>query len=68
MHCGNGDQTTSSSADTNITTSDQTQWLLRNGANSAYYYPDFDMNGDVNVTDKSVWLDNNGKACDVPNN
>jgi len=68
MYCGNGDQTSSGSADTNITGSDKTQWINRNGANSAYYYPDFDMNGDVNVTDKSVWLDNNGKACDVPNN
>jgi len=68
MYCGNGDQTTSGSADTNITTDDKNKWVQKNGSNSAYYYSDFDMNGDVNVTDKSVWLDNNGKACDVPNN
>ena len=68
MYCGNGDQTSSGSSDTNITTDDKNQWVRDNGSNSAYFYPDFDMNGDVNVTDKSVWLDNNGKACDVPNN
>ena len=68
MYCGNGDQTTSNSADTNITSDDNNKWVRRNGSNSAYYHSDFDMNGDVNVTDKSLWLENNGKACDVPNN
>jgi len=68
LYCGNGDQTSTSSAGTDVNVADKNIWVKGNGANSAYYFTDFDMNGDVNGLDKGVWLDNNGKACDVPNN
>ncbi len=68
MYAGNGQQTISSSADTDINTNDKDSWLNQNGDNSSYYINDFELNGDVNVQDKNLWLINNGIFSDVPRN
>jgi hypothetical protein len=66
MYSGNGEQSISSSADTDINVNDKDAWLFQNGQNSSYYKNDLELNGDVNVQDKNVWLGNNGKFSDVP--
>jgi len=68
MYAANGEQTISSSADTDINVGDKVLWLNQNGKNSSYYKNDFELNGDVNVQDKNIWLINNGKFSDVPRN
>jgi hypothetical protein len=66
MYAGNGQQSISSSADTDINVNDKDLWLLQNGQNSSYYKNDLELNGDVNVQDKNLWLINNGRFSDVP--
>ena len=60
MVAGNGDMTIDPSSDIDINTRDLSQWILYNGANSSYFFEDYDMNGDVNIKDRILWEKNNG--------
>jgi hypothetical protein len=68
MYAGNGDQVSGNSGNKilNIIVSDKDKWLNANGNHSSYYKNDFDLNGDVNVQDKNLWLENNGIFSNVP--
>jgi hypothetical protein len=66
MYAGNGEQSISANADTDINVNDKDAWLIQNGQNSSYYKNDLELNGDANVQDKNIWLNNNGKFSDVP--
>jgi len=65
MFAGNGDQVTTSSSIKDINANDLNLWTIENGAHSGYYLNDYDLNGDVNVHDKAIWLTNNGVFTDV---
>jgi uncharacterized repeat protein (TIGR01451 family) len=66
MFAGNGDQQTSSADDIDINANDLQRWITDDGLNSSYYQRDLDLNGDVNVQDKGLFLENNGLFSDVP--
>jgi len=65
MFAGNGEQTLSTSSPTDINVRDIGVWLKDDGFNSSYFLSDFDLNGDVNVQDKGLFLTNNGVFSDV---
>ena len=65
MYAGNGDQTISTSSAIDINVKDMSKWLEDDGRNSSYYLRDYDLNGDVNVQDKGLFLRNNGVFSDV---
>ena len=67
MLAANGDQSSTPAADTNIEVTDFTNWQNANGNHSGYYPQDFDLNGDVNVQDKNLWLQNKNNSSNVPN-
>ncbi len=53
--------------DGTIDVSDKTGWINEAG-NNGYLSGDFDMNSEVNNTDKNdIWLPNSGKSSQVPN-
>ena len=66
MFAGNGDVNYESVSVTDINSNDLSAWTKENGANSSYYYNDYDLSGDVNSHDKSFYLPNNGVFTDVP--
>jgi hypothetical protein len=68
MYTANGDQYVNPQSVFDINVSDLTEWLKENGKHSSYYKMDFDMNGDANVQDKGIYLDNIGIFTDVPKN
>ena len=64
MIAGNGEQSDFiESGDINV--NDLSKWSQEEGDNSGYYFNDFDLNGDVNVQDKSIVLRNFGVFTDV---
>ena len=65
MYAGNGDQIMGASSDVDINIRDLNVWLMNDGNNSSYYLRDYDLNGDVNVQDKALFLRNNGIFSDV---
>ncbi len=65
MYGGNGDQDLGSESPKDINTNDFSRWTEDNGKHSGYYFRDFDLNGDVNVHDQALWLQNNGIFTDV---
>ncbi len=65
MYAGNGDQTLASASLKDINANDLSKWTEENGDHSGYYFQDYDLNGDVNVHDKAIWLTNNGVFTDV---
>lgn len=65
MYAGNGDQQSSFESPKDINFSDFNVWSRQNGRHSGYYNQDFDLNGDVNVVDKVLWLKNIGIFTDV---
>jgi hypothetical protein len=67
MMGANGEQTNTPESDTNIETDDFIHWQSASGNHSSYYLQDFDLNGDVNVHDKSLWLENKNNSSNVPN-
>ncbi len=66
MYAGNGDQYLSIQSPVDINVNDVSEWLKENGLHSSYYFMDFDLNGDVNVQDKTYYLNNIGVFTDVP--
>lgn len=66
MYSGNGDQYVSGESPVDINVNDLSEWLKENGKHSSYYKMDFDLNGDVNVQDKGIYLRNIGIFTDVP--
>jgi len=66
MYAGNGDQTSSTFDSRDINPNDLTKWLADNGLTSSYFLRDLNLSGDVNVTDKGLFLINNGIFSDVP--
>ena len=50
----------------NIITRDKSEWLGELGQHSSYFSGDLDLNGDVNVNDKPLWLENDGIFSGVP--
>ena len=65
MYAGNGDQMLSAESSRDINSNDVGVWAQDNGKHSGYYFRDFDLNGDVNVHDKALLLENNGVFTDV---
>lgn len=65
MYAGNGDQILAPESPKDINSNDISLWARDNGKNSGYYFQDYDLNGDVNVHDKAIWLLNNGVFTDV---
>ncbi|MEO6132407.1 MAG: hypothetical protein ABIQ02_11200, partial [Saprospiraceae bacterium] len=68
MFAGNGKQTGSSNADTDINFDDRTFWESQNGAVGFYRIADYNLNADTNFNDRIVWERNNGKFTSVPRN
>ncbi|MEL6122111.1 MAG: SdrD B-like domain-containing protein [Bacteroidota bacterium] len=68
MYAGNGEQSTSLSdfESRDINPNDLTKWLMQNGMSSSYFDSDFNFAGEVTVSDKSLFLRNNGIFSDVP--
>ena len=62
---GNGDQNTSILDARDINPNDLSKWLIDNGLTSSYFLRDYNLSGDVNVTDKGLFLINNGIFSDV---
>ena len=67
MLSANSDQTTTATADTQIDAADQIDWQNVQGNHSGYYAQDFDLNGDINVQDKNLYLKNKQNTSNVPN-
>ncbi len=65
MYAGNGEQAKSAADAKDINPNDLTKWLEQNGKTSSYFQSDFNLSGDVNVADKSLFLRNNGIFSDV---
>ena len=65
MFAGNGDQQTAIEDAIDINSNDLRVWLIDDGLNSSYFLTDFDLNGDVNVQDKGLFLENNGVFSEV---
>ncbi len=66
MYAANGDQYLDGESPVDINVSDLAEWLKENGYHSSYYFMDFDLNGDANVQDKGLYLQNIGIFTDVP--
>ncbi len=65
MYAGNGEQVLSIESPRDINSNDNGFWARDNGKHSGYYNQDYDLNGDVNVHDKAIWINNNGIFTDV---
>ncbi|MFZ5431512.1 MAG: HYR domain-containing protein, partial [Bacteroidota bacterium] len=65
---GNGDQTSTGNADTDVNVQDNLLCLDENGTILRYRRGDYNMNGDTNVNDRLIWQFNNGKITSVPRN
>lgn len=68
MFAGNGQQTISLNADTDINFDDRSFWETQNGQIGAYRIGDHNLNGDTNFNDRIVWERNNGKFSSVQRN
>gem|GEM_PF-3280904 len=67
MFAGNGEQSTLRSDEArDINPNDLVKWLIQNGQSSGYFDSDFNFAGEVTVSDKSLFLRNNGIFSDVP--
>jgi len=66
MYGGNGEQSSSFDADTDININDRTSWELDNGQQAQYRIGDYNMNVDVNFNDRVIVERNNGKITTVP--
>ena len=66
MFAGNGDQSSAPFDSRDINPNDLTRFLIDNGLTSSYFLRDFNLNGDVSVGDKALFLINNGIFSDVP--
>ncbi len=49
-----------------INTLDKNKWILFNGNFGKYLITDYNLDGDVNGDDKSLWLKNNGVFSSIP--
>jgi hypothetical protein len=68
MYAGNGNQTPSLNADTDINFDDRSFWESQNGAVGFYRIGDYNLNADTNFNDRVAWERNNGKFTSVPRN
>ncbi|MEP6647288.1 MAG: HYR domain-containing protein, partial [Saprospiraceae bacterium] len=68
MFAGNGNQSPSANADTDINFDDRTFWEGQNGQVGQYRVGDYNLNGDTNFNDRITWERNNGKFTSVPRN
>ncbi|MGB4847852.1 MAG: hypothetical protein WBP41_08035 [Saprospiraceae bacterium] len=68
MYGGNGKQTGSLYAATDINFDDRSFWESQNGFFGFYLMGDYNLNGDPNFNDRNVWERNNGKFTSVPRN
>ncbi len=64
MYAGDGNQSDFPSYD--ITGNDKAIWVDENGNFDEYHIPDYNLDGDVNGADKSLWDANNGVSSRVP--
>jgi len=64
MYAGNGSQPNTVGHE--ITGSDIIEWQLSNGNFNVYGASDFNLNGDINANDKTLWSANNGIYSTVP--
>ncbi|MGB4849651.1 MAG: hypothetical protein WBP41_17130, partial [Saprospiraceae bacterium] len=68
MYAGNGNQTPSFNADTDLNFDDRSYWESQNGQVGQYRIGDYNLNGDTNFNDRITWERNNGKFTSVPRN
>ena len=66
MYAGNGNQTVSTQADTDINFDDRTYWEGENSRIGEYLNGDYNMNGDTNFNDRILWEFNNSLFTSVP--
>ncbi len=66
MFAGNVDQTRTSSSVRDINFNDILFIQKQSGRNSSYLIGDLDMNGDVNVKDEKLTIENLGRFTDIP--
>jgi hypothetical protein len=66
MLTGNGEQSSSANADTDINVDDRTKWESQNGTFGEYRIGDYNLNGDTNLNDRVAWERNNGKITSLP--
>ena len=65
MYAANAEQSFNQSSDNDINTFDHGIWVSQHGMHSSYYLGDYDLNGDVNVNDEPLFINNNGVFSDV---
>jgi hypothetical protein len=66
MYAANGDQSSSLSADVGIDGDDLVKWANQNGQLGFYRIADYNLNGDVNFSDRVTWERNNDNFTSVP--
>jgi hypothetical protein len=66
MYAGNGDQTKEVYSDTDINFDDNVFWGWYNCSTGHYRKGDYNMNGDCNYDDRTIWEYNNGIYSFVP--
>ncbi len=63
---GNGDQHSDAKEDTDITCADGGFWIGALGISGEYNAADYNLDGDINGNDGTLWEENNGKFTSVP--
>ena len=66
MYAGNGNQESTGDSDTDISLEDQGWWEKHNGTAGQYRSGDYNLSGDANMNDRTLWERNNGKFTMVP--
>ena len=61
MYAGNGNQETTMDSDTDISLEDLMWWEIHNGTAGQYRSGDYNLSGDANMNDRTLWERNNGK-------
>ncbi|MEW4925684.1 DUF11 domain-containing protein [Algibacter sp. 2305UL17-15] len=65
MYAGNGDQTSSTEEDTDITSGDYAKWKNNGSGTRTYNLVDYNMDGEVSVLDFDLWQLNSPKTSSI---
>jgi hypothetical protein len=63
---GNGEQHADANEHTDITDADRGFWIAAFDISGEYNAGDYNLNGEINVNDRTLWEENNGKFTSVP--
>ena len=67
MYAGNGDQTSTTNEDTDITAVDYVKWLSTGSKTRIYNMVDYNMDGDISSLDFDLWQINSPKTTSITN-